>query len=294
VITPAQEHPFGVFAGGKFFGARGVAVKNVLATDAENYELIDNDGNRIVPPATYAITVTAQDSGGTAIEDAQVFIRKAGDYYSYTSHNTNNVAGNATFDVNETVDTDLPQTGWLHIWDADTNTKQNYRYASWTSKTFTLNTEETGSATSAGTPTVLNSTGISSLDIEEGDTIRNTSDSPDAWAIVDEIVSANQITTTPLQGGTTNEWQNGNNFSVHKLAITYFNTDLVDIPLLNGQTNASGIVSMSYSGSVPEAITVRIRSNEESTKYVPYNTSGTITSAGYSLTAVLTEDSVAV
>ena len=292
-ITPSKTAPFGTFAGGKFFGARGVWIENMHANDANNYQLIDSNGVTRTPPSTYAISITALDVNNDPIQYAQVFVRKASSYYDYTSHNTNNSAGDTTFEVNETVDTDLPQTGWLHVFDASTNTKQNYRYASWSGLIFTLNTEVTGSATSTGSSTSLisTSTNFTTADIEEGDTIRNTTDG--SWAVIDEIVDADNITTTALSGGFDNTWQSGDAFSLHKLAITYTNADKVDIPIFNAQTNASGVASTTYAGSVPISIVVRIRSNEGGTKFVPYQTTGTLSSSGFSLTAILTGDTVA-
>jgi hypothetical protein len=292
-ITQLRATPFGSFAGGQFFGARGVWIENMHANDANSYTLIDSNGVTRTPPATYPISITANDASNNPVEGAQVFVRKSGSYYDYTSHNTNNSAGDATFEVNETVDTDLPQSGWLHVWDSSSNTKQNYRFQSWSGLSFALNTEVTGSATSTGSSTSLISTSTNFLtaDIEEGDAIRNTIDV--SWAVVDEIVDADNITTSPLQGGSDNTWTSGDTFSVHRLALTYDNTDTADVPIFNGQTNASGIASTTYAGSVPINIVVRIRSNEGATKYIPFNTSGTLSSSGFSLTAVLTEDTVA-
>ena len=198
------------------------------------------------------------------------------------------------------VDLDIPQTGWLHVWDASSNTKQNYRYTSWSGKTFNLLANLTGMADAGGSTTTLidaagNFTGIN---IQEGDTIVNTSDTPDSWAVVDEIVSATELTTSALQGGAANTWAAGNTYSFHRLAIDYTdNEDLVDIPIFNGQTNASGQISTpynysAYSTSLP--VTIRIRTNTPgSTNYIPLTTSGTITSSGYSGTVVLTQDTVA-
>ncbi len=221
----------------------------------------------------------------------------AGKSWNYTSDSGNN-AGDGDFIVNETVDGDIPQTGWLHIWNASANEKQNYRYSSWTNKTFTLPAEVTGTANTGGSSTTLKrNTGTSFLtaDIQEGDTVRNTTDG--SWAIVDEIVDADTITTTTLQGGSDNTWQNNDGYSFHKLAVSYTdNTDLVDIPIFNGQTNGSGIVTTTYNYnaySTNLAITVRARSGSTAEpQYVPYTTSVTITSTGYSTTIVLTEDTV--
>lgn len=289
-INPVKTAPFGTYAGGVFFGTRGVYIYNMHASDANNYSLIDAEGVTQDPPATYAISATVLDANNNPIQYAQVFIRKTSDNYSYSSDTGNN-AGNGDFIVNEVVDTDLPQTGWLHIWAASTNSKQNYRYSSWASKTFTFPSEVTGSATSSGTSTTLNSTGIGALNIQEGDTIRNTTDG--SWAIIDEL-STNSATTTALTGGFDNTWSSGDSFSLHRLALTYTdNDDLVDIPIFNSQTNVSGVASTTYAGSVPVSVTIRIRSNQGTSKFVPYNTSGTITSSGLSITAVLTEDEIA-
>lgn len=45
IITPKKATPFGSFAGGRFFGARGVLLTNVAGDDATNFELIDDQGN---------------------------------------------------------------------------------------------------------------------------------------------------------------------------------------------------------------------------------------------------------
>lgn len=271
----------------------GLVTINVSGGSTPSYENTGGGASTSIV-VSVSVGVHVEDTSGTDLQYAQVYIQKTGTAYSYTSHASNNVAAGTTFEVVDIVDTDLPQSGWLHVYDESENTKQNYRYQSWTDKTFTLKTPEvTGSADSAGTSTTLNSTGIGALDIEEGDTIRNTSDTPIAWAIVDEI-STNSITTTPLQGGTTNEWQDTNNFSVHKLAVGYNSSDLVDVPLFNGQTDATGDISTTFGGTTPASITVRIRSNQGDPKYLPYDTSGSIEpDIGYSLTAVMAEDVVA-
>lgn len=255
-----------------------------------------NASTTIVQSVTASFHV--EDTDGTDIQNAQVYIQKSasGKSWNYTSASGNN-AGDADFIVTGSVDADLPQSGWLHIWDASENMKQNYRYLSWstsTNTTFVLRTEVTGSATSAGTSTILNSTGIGALDIQEGDTIRNTTDG--SWAVIDEL-STNSATTTELTGGSDNTWSSGDAFSVHRLAINYTATeDLVDIPIFNGQTDVNGDISTSYnygalSASLP--VIIRVRSNQGTPKYIPFSTSGTITSSGFSGTAVLTEDTVA-
>jgi len=131
-------------------------------------------------------------------------------------------------------------------------------------------------------------------DVVQGDAIRNTDDG--SWALVDQVVSSTELKTTPLKDGTDNEWQLNDDYSIHRLPITYAdNDDLVDIPLYMEETDSNGDIttySHNYSaGSM--AIQVRIRYNEGDTKYIPYKTSGTIGVNGYNLTAVMQEDEVA-
>ena len=245
-----------------------------------------------------AVTLTVVDESTNPVEGVQVYFQKSatGKSWNYNSFSGNS-AGDADFIATGAIDTDLPQTGWIHVWNAATNTKQNYRYSSWstsTNTTFVFPTEVTGNATSGGTSTTLNSTSIGTLNIQEGDTIRNTTDG--SWATVDELLT-NSATTSELSGGSDNTWQNSDGFSVHRLAIAYTATnDLVDVPIFNGQTDSSGVISTSYNYSAYSTdlpIIVRVRSNEGSTKYVPYTTSGLITTSGYSGTVVLTVDTVA-
>lgn len=50
--------PFGTFAGGRFFGAYGVFITNMAASDNINYELIDNTGVTRTPPITVSFELT--------------------------------------------------------------------------------------------------------------------------------------------------------------------------------------------------------------------------------------------
>ena len=55
--------PFGTFAGGKFFGARGVWIENYDAADAKNFQLIDAAGVTQIPPNVVPVKVTSVVAG---------------------------------------------------------------------------------------------------------------------------------------------------------------------------------------------------------------------------------------
>lgn len=76
------------------------------------------------------------------------------------------------------------------------------------------------------------------------------------------------------------------------LYLVYKDSD--DTELINEVTNASGIATESFNFVSDTDIYVRVRkSSTGTTRYFPVATTGKITSAGFSLTVVLKEDSIA-
>lgn len=61
--TEVKQAPFGTFAGGKFFGARGVWIENYDSADAKNFQLIDAAGATQIPPNVVPIKVTGVVAG---------------------------------------------------------------------------------------------------------------------------------------------------------------------------------------------------------------------------------------
>jgi hypothetical protein len=107
--------PFGTYAGGKFFGARGVWLTNV--SDANNRVLIDAAGVSRTPPTTISVTVTGIVSG-----DRVLVARSTGSGSTTINKSQFTLSGThtstATVTVNETLGNDIPATGKLRIADA--------------------------------------------------------------------------------------------------------------------------------------------------------------------------------
>lgn len=80
-----------------------------------------------------------------------------------------------------------------------------------------------GSATSAGTTTVLNSTGIGASGVAVGDIIENVTDG--SYGVI-TVVSTNSVTTTRLKGGTDNTWDNSDKWHVGRFIVTLINYDV--------------------------------------------------------------------
>jgi hypothetical protein len=63
-VTPEKRSPFGTFAGGVFFGARGVVLDNVNSSDINNYFVVDDGGTQRAEPiqVTFKFTGVQTDS----------------------------------------------------------------------------------------------------------------------------------------------------------------------------------------------------------------------------------------
>ena len=296
-ILQAKTSPFGTFAGGIFFGARGVWIEDIDPADANNYQLIDSLGESHSPPLSVPISITAKDTNNSAIENALIYVQKQLDSSDYghpgnpytDPGSSTNQRGNSAYVVSEAIESDTPSSGWLKVQDISTQEEHAYRYASWSSSTFTFNTEVTGTDNGTGDSTTINETNIGTKDIAVGDTIR-MSNSPYNWALV-LSVSTNSVTTTELSGG--DSWAS-EPYSVHTLAVDYVTGDYSSVPLILDYTNVSGVAGLSYSYDIDKDIDIYVRkSTPGSTRYRPLKTVGSITNSGFSTTVVMTVDTIA-
>lgn len=139
--SPEKTAPFGTFAGGKFFGARGVWIENYNVADVKNFQLIDANGDVQTPPNVVGITATDVIAGYRV-----ALYRRSGsnivknDVVAAAGNNS----GNSTLVASTNIPTDIPTAGTVIIGD------DRYTYTSYTSATFTLSTNLTKNY-SAGT-----------------------------------------------------------------------------------------------------------------------------------------------
>lgn len=141
-VKPA---PFGTYAGGKIFGARGVWITNV--SDPNNRVL--TDGNNVVrtPPTTISITVTGIVSGDRVLVARSTGVGATTINKSQFTLNGAHSSGAGTVVVNEAVGTDINTTGVIRIGD------DRYTYSGLNrgTKTFTLSgTLSSGYSSGAG------------------------------------------------------------------------------------------------------------------------------------------------
>ena len=107
-----KQAPFGTFAGGKFFGARGVLLTG--ATDANNRQLIDSTGVTRVPPTTVAVVVSGLVTG-----DRVLVGRTSGGVLNKSQFTLAGAHTSAsTVTVNEVLGNDIADSGVLRLGDA--------------------------------------------------------------------------------------------------------------------------------------------------------------------------------
>ena len=95
--------PFGSFAGGKFFGARGVWVENI--SDPNNRELIDAAGTSHIPPVSITVSVSGVLSG-----DRVLVARSLA-----TKEFTISATGLDSITVSEGIGSDIADSGTLTV-----------------------------------------------------------------------------------------------------------------------------------------------------------------------------------
>lgn len=110
-----KASPFGTFAGGKFFGARGIWIEDMTSNDSESYSLIDALGVTQNPPTMTFVKVVSM----VAIDDrclvaesqgsGSVLIKK--DQYTMTVQGS----GEAYVQVSGAIADDAPTTGTVRV-----------------------------------------------------------------------------------------------------------------------------------------------------------------------------------
>ena len=133
--SPVVTAPFGAFAGGKFFGARGVYFTGLHGDDAQAFQLIDNGGTTRNPPNYQAFTVAGLASGdrvGVYLETAEGSGLVKKDQYSLSGANALN-----TITVGVAIPADTPATGTIIVVDDD-GSEVSYAYTSYSGSDFTV------------------------------------------------------------------------------------------------------------------------------------------------------------
>jgi hypothetical protein len=140
VYTDVKQAPFGTFAGGTFFGARGVWIENVAAA---TFQLTDADGDTQTPPNYQKVTCAHDSLSGcrifVAVRSGATVVKNQ---YTYDDGNSDatHLAVNEAININRT-----PISGIIRIGDTQ------YTYTSFDSATkkFIVASDPTGETNGA-------------------------------------------------------------------------------------------------------------------------------------------------
>lgn len=124
--------PLGTFAGGKFFGARGVYFTNLHGDDAQNFQLIDAGGTARFPPNYQAFAVSGVESG----DRVAVYLASTG-VVNKTQYSLSGANALNTITVGSTIPADTPSAGTIIVVDDD-DSEISYAYSGYSGADFTV------------------------------------------------------------------------------------------------------------------------------------------------------------
>lgn len=288
-ITPIGAAPFGIFAGGTWFAAPGVVLKNYLTADVNKFQLTDDTGTTVTAPTK----VTVQVSNTRAADRVAVFrLVSAGGIINKSEYvGTIQSAGATTLIAGSAITNDTPGKtvgGIVRLVDVSASTEYRLRYNSYASATFTLasRTGLTADATSTSTSLVDAAATFVTWGIKVGDLIRNTTESVIAY--VTAVNSETNLTTTPVADWTSDAYE------INTLPVATTGSDTIYVPIIDSyETTGTGgspgdeSVSVTYLANVP----VLVRARKAGT-ILPFETEATITTAGMNVSVIRTADSI--
>lgn len=292
-ISPIHAAPMGTFAGGVWFCAPGVVLTNVLAIEANKYQLVDDDGTVRKAPTKVSVIVSNTRAG----DGVSVFrlTGTGGDINKSEMTATVQSAGATTAVVGSSINADVPgkTTGGV-IRLVQGNTEYRTRYSSWTGSTFTL-ASYTGLTTTSGTnSTTLIDSGATFVThgILVGDIVRNTTHAAIGYVV--SVDSETQLTVTTMTGMVSGDSVELNTLPVATTTSDHYYVPLIDVVETTGSdaTPGSQTRSVTYVSDIP--VVVRTRHNLSSDQYniLPFETSSSVTSSGMSISAIRTKDTI--
>jgi len=293
---PKKASPLGTFAGGTFFGARGVRLFDWLAANENSFQLTPVEGGTKERPTAIAIEVTnlAGTGEATATDDRVAVFRLTGlagtinkTEYSSTG---NEIVGDTTLTTDVAIAQDVPGKtvgGVLRIRDASDD-YQGYRlrYDSWTSGTFTLSSREDMYA-SAGTSAsnVYVGSGFPAV-VKRGDLVLNTDILVSGVAYVTST-SGTMFTMSPSFVGQAA----GDIISLNVVPINMATADDIYVPLIDTYAAAAtASCSIVYDSQI--YFRVVVRNSAAATKILPFTTDDTTAGTDRSIATIRSTDTI--
>jgi len=292
VFAPKDASPFGTFAGGVFFGARGVLLSDWASADENNFQLTDAAGGNYSRPLAISISVTNLTQNGDETVDTAdrvaVFRLSAGaiqkDEYSATG---GEAIGATSLVVDSAITQDTPGKatgGVVRIRKAADGANYRVRFASWATSTFTLANYSATAEAGTDTDTIVDVGAFATA--KRGDILVNTSRS-NAVSYITKVTSDDSVEIDPpITGQTT-----GDSISFNVIPVAIVAGDDVYVPLIDRFASAS-TESVSIIYVSPISFRVNVRNSAATTKIKPFTADGSTSGTDQSVPVVRTTDTI--
>ncbi len=290
--------PLGTFAGGTFFGARGVVLTDFLAADENSFILTDIEGTSRQRPTSITIAVTNLSGNAATETDADLvtiyYLTGAGGDIEKTTMTCDGgeAIGDTTIDVDD-IPTWVPAAGRLILVDVDDDNQEYViGYASWNGTTdqFVLDNIDIASADASTDPTTIIEAGVFGS-AKRGDIVVNKTQS-NAVSYILSVDSVNQVTIYPAIAGQGET----DAIEINCVPVVTTASDLVFVAIMHRYAlSASEDVAMIYPGS-----TVYFRTKVRNTRETdlvngpikPYSSDGSTSGTDQSIPVVRTIDTI--
>ncbi len=303
-FAPKKQAPLGTFAGGTFFGARGVKLTDwIVASDENKFQLTDSSGTIRERPVAITLEVTnlVGTDETTITDDRVAMFRLSSDsgpinkteYSAYGGE----AVGAATLDVDAPIAVDVPGKttgGILRLRDATDGKEYRIRYSSWsnvggagTDGRFVLANIIIASAdASTNTTTIVEAGAFGSA--KRGDIVVNHTRAEAVSYVTSVAADTNSVTISPaiaLQVPT-------DSIELNCIPITLVATaDDVYVPIIDTYATATtASASIVYDAAIYYRVVVR--NVAATTKIVPFSTDGSTTGANKSIATIRTTDTI--
>jgi len=297
-FAPKDAAPFGTFAGGTFFLARGVLITDFLAADENNWQATPVEGGTKSRPQAFTITVTnLVGTDETTLDDDRVAVWRltgSGGSIDKTEHSCagGEAIGDSTITVDVTIPSDVPGKvtgGVLKIRDASDNNKgYRIRFSSYTGAIFTL--ANVAFVAEGGTTTTHITDVGSFTNARRGDLILNTSRA-NAISYITDVVDNDNCNISPAIAAQTT----GDNIEINAVPVALNTADDLYVALID-QHALGTTVSVSIVVGAEIFFRVKVRNSANATKILPFSTDGSTgaSPANQSIATIRNEDTIAV
>ncbi|KKN96840.1 hypothetical protein LCGC14_0164840 [marine sediment metagenome] len=303
-LVDVNAASFGTFAGGRFFVARGVVLDNVPAADNNNWQTIDVTGTAKQPPTT--ITVTFD---GLVVNDrATIFeVATAGDtdVVKGVVGLASGAVGSSLIVLDAAAAQDVPATGWIRAVDTGTPGKEErYEYSSISGAGVNVNLRVVSPGDdvcdAGGSATILSDINVGlnfgqDGQAKVGHTVRNVTDSSEA--IILRRIDDDNIETTPLTGGTSNDWATSDAYEINTVQFLIDAADTAYFPFIDDTVETGTSLTKSIKFDTTTEIVARARFSDPDVggqRIQPFELLGRqLTNSDLTITAIRVDDNIA-